>query len=176
MTEKTKYGILLALVLLLSWLIFAPNDQPTGTTVIAQPASELKGEVTAAASPRVIYVYRDAVKKKLALPVDVQADANRQVATSSVVRPDIRPHTLTTVVDLSTGEFTVHDKTEPLPWVALTRRGEAGIAYGIKDGMQTTRIYVQQDLINIKAVSLGAAATLDQDGEWFVGFKAGYRW
>lgn len=176
MTEKTKYVILLVLLLVLAWLIFAPKDQSVGTTVIAQPSPELKGEVTAAVSPKVVRVYRDAVKKKLALPADVQADTNRQVATSSVVRSDIRSHTLTTVVDLSTGEFAVHDRAEPLPWVALTRRGEAGIAYGLKDGVQTSRIYLQQDLINIKSVSLGAAATLDQDGEWFVGLKAGYRW
>lgn len=158
-------------------MLGTPKTAPAGTTVIATPAKELRAEPTQAAQPKKgIQVYRKSVKKKLKLPDSVQADEQQQVVSSSKVATDDRPHTVTTTVDLETGKFTTFDRTDPLPWVAVSTHGEAGLAYGIRNGQMIGRVYATQDLIQVKALHVGAMATLDQDGKWFAGLRVGYRW
>jgi hypothetical protein len=159
------------------WWTWPAPSIPAGATVIAAPAKEVKSEIpTAAPAPKVIYVYRDAVKAKLKLPETVLDDARQQVVASSKVKEDERPHTVTTTVDLDTGKFTTFDRSDPLPWFATSLRGEVGLAYGLRNGKTIGRVYAQQDIAQIKAVHVGAMATLDTDGQWFAGVRAGYRW
>ena len=154
-----------------------PKTVPPGMTVIATQAKELRAEKTQEApAPKTIHVYREAVKKKLKLPDTVQADIKQQVVASSKVVTDDRPHTVTTLVDMDTGKFTTFDRTDPLPWIAVSTHGEAGVAYGIRNGTMIGRLYATQDLLQVKALHAGAMATLDQDGQWFAGLRVGYRW
>ncbi len=83
---------------------------------------------------------------------------------------------MTTVLDASTGKFETYDRAEPLPWLAVSTKSQVGMYYGLKRGEHVIRLEGQQELLQIKAVRVGAVATLDSDGETFVGVGAWARW
>lgn len=171
------FGIFLAFSSVALYFHFKPDPMPPGIHLPANPAPELMREETVpvlVAEP--IQVYRPAVKAKLKLPPAVQADAKQHVVASTRTPADERPHTVTTTLDTSTGEFTSHDRADPLPWLAVNTKTEIGLFYGLKGGEQVIRLQGQQDLLQIKAVRVGATATLDSDGEAFVGVGAWARW
>lgn len=143
---------------------------------MATPAPEVREAPKVEIKPAVVKVYAQAAKTKLQLPAVVSADAGQHVIAASQVRADERPRTLITTLDERTGEATTYDRLDPLPWFAPETRGEIGIVYGLRDGAPMGRLMVRQNLIQIKSVRLGAHATLDQDGQWFAGVGAFYRW
>lgn len=158
-------------------LFFRPSDAPPGIHMEANPAPELKREETIpvqVAEP--IQVYKPAVKKKLRLPKAVVEDVKQHVVASSKTSNDERQHTITTTLDTSTGEFTSYDRVDPLPWVAVNTKTELGLFYGLKGGDQIIRLQGQQTLLQVKAIRVGATATLDSDGEAFAGVGAWARW
>jgi hypothetical protein len=156
---------------------FKPAPAAPGIHLPATPAPELKREETI---PVLVFepvqVYKPAVKQKLKLPPAVQADANQHVVASTRTPNDERPHTVTTVLDTSTGKFETYDRAEPLPWLAVSTKSQVGLFYGLKRGDPVIRLQGQQELLQIKAVRIGATATLDGDGETFVGVGAWARW
>ena len=109
-------------------------------------------------------------------------DSHAHVAASSTIKPDDHPHTISTVIDDKTGEVTTYDTREPLPWLQVDNHGEAGVAYGIRDGQATVRLEVRQNLLDVKAVKLGVEASIDQplsgsiSPSYFVGVGLSYRW
>lgn len=163
-----------------AWIFIPTRTAPTPIQAAATPlpaAPILRAEPTLNLTPpKPLKVYRPAVKAKLKLPASVVEDAGQHVTASARMTADDKPYTLTAVLDTATGASTIYAKAEPLPLFALTARGEAGIAYGLRDGVPMGRLYVMQDVAQIKAVRLGALATLDQDGRYFIGVRAGYRW
>lgn len=173
----TALGVFLAFGATALYFHFKPDPAPPGIHMPATPAPELKREETIpvqVAEP--IRVYKPAVKKKLKLPPAVQADAGQHVVASTKTANDERQHTVTTTLNTSTGEFTSYDRAEPLPWLAVNTKSQVGIYYGLKRGEQITRLEGRQELLQIKAVHIGATATLDSDGETFVGIGAWARW
>lgn len=161
-----------------AWLyfLFKPAPAPPGVHIPATQAPEVKGETTVPVAVASVQVYKPAVKKKLKLPPAVQADPKQHVVASTRTPNDERRHTVTTMLDTATGAFTTYDRAEPLPWVAVSTKTQVGLFYGLRGSEQVLRLQAQQDLLQIKAVRLGATATLDSDGVSFVGLGAWARW
>ncbi len=153
---------------------------PAGVTVEAKPAPAVKD------APKVevvithpVKVYKPAVKRDLKLPDSIVKDDGQHVVASSTTPNDERQHTFTTVVDDKTGTFRTFDSVRPSPWLAVSTKSEVGIYYGMKHGEQAIRIDGRQELLQVKALHLGAIASADvmrggTDG--FIGVGAWARW
>ena len=159
------------------YFAFKPDQAPPGVHNTATPAPE----VAKVPTERVeivppIQVYKPAAKKKLKLPEPVQQDAAQHVIASSKTANDERQHTITTVIDANTGNATTYDRVDPLPWIAVNTKSEVGLYYGYRGGEQVVRLQGKQELLQVKALHLGAIATADSDGETFVGAGLWARW
>lgn len=166
---------------LAAWWHFRPQPAPVSVPVIATPSKAVSSVgVETIRTP--VKVYKPEAKKRLNLPQNITQDASKHVAASSTIKPDDHPHTVSTVIDDKTGEVTTYDTRGPLPWLAVDNHGEAGVAYGIRDGQPTVRLEVRQNLLDVKAVKLGVEATVDQPmsgplgSSYFVGVGLAYRW
>lgn len=159
---------------------FKPEPAPTNVHVEAKDAPQVARETTVPIKvDKPIKVYRPEVKRKLKLPDAVQADPAQHVVASSRTVPDERPHTITTVLDTSTGEFTTLDRAEPLPWIGVSTKTEVGAFYGIKNGQPAFRVQAQQELLRVKALHLGAVASADMVGgdvDTYIGVGVWARW
>lgn len=175
--------LLLAIIVLVGWFIWLTN-KPTdraGQTVEATQAKEVAAVPTVAVPVKSVQAYPNPVKKKLNLPQAVQDDDRKVVVAASKVQASDRPHTVTTLIDTETGKAETYVRTDPLPWLAYTSRGAAGVYYGLKNGEQAVRLQVTQNIIQVKAVHIGATASYDRvlttgRGDTFVGVGAEYRW
>lgn len=167
-------------VLAIAYFALRPTPAPVGTHVEAAPApaiARVKTEKVEVAAP--ITVYKPEAKKKLNLPKPIQQDPGQQVVASTKVGGDDRPHTVTTLLDTRTGEFTTLDRADPLPWVSVKSRTELGAFYGIKDGRDTVRIQARHDFLQVKALNVSAQASADFAGgdvDSFVGVGVSIRW
>ncbi len=166
---------------LAAWWHFRPQPAPVSVPVIATPSKPVE-HVGTETIQTPLKVYKAESKKRLNLPKSLQEDSSKHVAASSTIKPDFHPHTISTVIDDKTGEVTTYDTREPLPWIAVDNHGEAGVAYGIRDGQATVRLEVRQNLLDVKAVKLGVQASVDQPfagsiaPSYFVGVGLSYRW
>lgn len=163
------------------WLYFAalPLPAPAGVHLPAAPAPELAGLAPQPLRIELVKVFAPEAKKKLKLPKAVQQDAGKHVVASTRTPADERSHTVTTVLDAATGEFASYDRAEALPWVAVATKSQVGAFYGFKNGEPTLRVQAQQELLQLKALRLGATASVDvnRDGvDSFVGVGAWARW
>lgn len=174
------YGLICLLffaILALLSLSFAPRSPVDATAKVAPPAPEVKRVPKVELKPAKVKAYAPKAKQELALPEPAASNPSIYALGATRIEPDFHPVTVTTTLDEATGEVAVYEKREPLPWAALTRRGEAGIAYGMKsDGTMGGRLFVNQALLDVKALRLGLAATLDQDGMAFGGVSLSFRW
>lgn len=167
----------LAILLFVVSLAFAPRSMVHTVASIAEPAPEVKHAPTVEIAPAKVRAYAPKVKKELGLPPSAAGNPSIYALGATRVEPDFHPVTISTTINEQTGEVTMYEKREPLPWVAPTLRGEAGIAYGVRsDGTMGGRLFVNQGLLDIKSVRMGATATLDQDGTAFAGLSLSYRW
>lgn len=140
--------------------------KPPDFAVPATPAPVLASIPTEqVAAPATVQVYAKKAKTKLSLPVAVVADERKQVVTSSRVAPDRNPHTVTTVMNLDTGEFDTFDRKEPLPWIAKANETALAIGAVMKDSGATWRIKARRDLFQMKELYGYAEAQLDGDRE-----------
>lgn len=162
------------------YFYFKPEPAPTNVIMPAKPAPQVANETTVPVVAKTsLKVYRPEVKRKLKLPDAVQNNPEQYVVASSRTAPDERPHTITTVLDTSTGEFATLDRAEPLPWIAVSTKTEVGAFYGIKNGQPAFRVQAQQELLRVKAVHLGAVASADMVGgevDTFVGVGVWAKW
>lgn len=188
LTVKQRYLYALIAVLILALvLVVLREPEPeasAGVSVPAKPAPEVK-KTPKQATPikaKTVKTYPAAVKNKLKLPDPVQLDPAEAVVAASQVQADDHPHTVTTTLNLDTGETETYVKRDPLPWLAWDYRGEAGISLGLKDGEPTTRLEARQNLFQVKAVHFGVTGSVDQalngerDADWYLGIGAWYRW
>lgn len=162
------------------YFYFKPDPAPVNVHLPAKPAPQVSRETTVPVEVKApVKVYRPEVKRKLKLPDPVQANPEQHVVASSRTAPDERQHTITTVLDTRTGEFTTLDRAEPLPWIAVSTKTRLAAYYGLKNGEQAIRIQGQQDFLRIKAVRLSAIASVDLVGgetQTFVGVGLGAEW
>lgn len=156
----------------------AVRKAPTKKVVIKAPVRAFQGDT----------------KANLKLPPLVQADANKEVIAASQVKSDLRPQTVSTVVDKETGDVQTFVKTDPYPWLAVETRGDIRLSYGYKyragvplmagqsaiitGGSLNTvgRLQLTYDALRIKAFTVGIVATVDTDRDAFAGVGLSYKW
>lgn len=149
---------------------------------VARPAPDVaNADVEFIALPAPVKTYKPAVKKKLALPDAVQADDRQHVLQASRVEASDAPTTVTAVIDEETGRTEIYVREEPLPWLDLTPRGEAGAFFGLKRGEPAVRVTARQQLLQVKMLRIGAIASVDaplNGGELdtFIGVGAWTTW
>ena len=171
------YVLLIGVV---AFLIFRTEPMPTGTHIVAKPAPEVaKVETEAVEIAPPIRVYKPVAKKNLKLPDNIQQDEKKHVIASTKTANDERQHTVTTIIDSSTGESVTYDRVDPQPWLAVNTKSEIGLYYGLKNGSQAIRLEGKQELFQFKALHVGAIGSVDMaDGrtDTFVGVGAWARW
>jgi len=174
---------ILALVFLALYIKrFAQQHQDTDVPVVAQTTPALAKAPTEHIQSAPVIVYRQKAKDRLSLPQQVRQDQGKRVVSSSTVKSDIRPHEITTVLDVNTGQTVTYDTRKPLPWMGIDTHGEAGLFYGFRDGHKAIRIQAQQSLLDIKALQVKAIASADQcsgcvpNVSTFIGFGVAARW
>lgn len=166
---------IIILLLAVAWT-FWPREKPTvGVSAPLPPAKEVRTVEKIIERPRLVYVYPDKVKAKLDLPKPVAEDPAKKVTTTGKLDAEERPYTLSTVLDVTTGESEIHARPDPLPWIGPGKRGAIGMAYGIKDGQEVGMAYAERDLLQIKRLHAGARAQAFTDGDWFAGGYVEYR-
>lgn len=167
---------MIGLILLVLNLVM-PKPGPTATAVAAKLAPEVSKIERVEVAPKTVKALPHKAKQKLALPEPVASDPNIYALGANRIKPDLYPVTVTTTLDAETGEIQTYEKREPMPLLALPKRGEAGVAYGFKpDGGPVWRLYARQGLLDVKAMRVGVEATLDSDGDAFAGASLSYRW
>lgn len=156
------------------WFIPKLTEQPP--QIVANVAPVVAKVETQEITPIKVITLKPEAKKKLKLPRAVQADPKQHVTAATKVEPSERPQLVTTVINEDTGESTTYVVEEPRPWIGVRDRGEVSLAYGIKKEGPVARLAARQELLQIKALGLGAVGTIDSDGDFFVGIGATYRW
>ncbi len=138
------------------------GDAAGNVAVVAKPAPQLaKIEPEFIVLTQPVKAYRPKAKAALALPAPVQATETAVVLAASRIAPADRPQTVTAVLDTRTGETTQYVVDEPLPWLDTTARAEAGVYLGLKRGAPTIRVQARAQLMQVKALRLGAMASAD---------------
>jgi hypothetical protein len=193
MDEKTKYYLIGGVVVVIaaamaivsfSWSLLKPvvkepkSDVAVLAAVAPQVRRDVKEDVVVPAAK--VRAYRTAVKHKLKLPQAVQDDVAQSVVSVSQVAAGDHPQTVTAVLDTTTGVTTQYVKEEPLPWAGMQQHSEAGMYAGVQDGQPAVKVYVRQELLQVKALHLGAIAEATQvQGrglDTFAGFGIWARW
>lgn len=184
----TALGIALAGAIFIGWLVhYHSGDEknaPVGVWQPAQPSKHVANvpKVDTLIKGGKIKTYPPAVKDGLKLPPVIRDDPAQQVVASTSVKSDDHPQTVTTTVNTDTGETETIIRREPLPWLAWSDRGGAGMYAGIKNGIPSVRLQAHQELFAVKAVHFGAMASVDQpingpiSADYFIGVGAEYRW
>ncbi|MCB4811709.1 hypothetical protein LG204_10320 [Methylovorus menthalis] len=182
-------GLLVAgLIFLYFWAkaFYTPTQMAEKKEAVqANPSTAVKNSAktaTAVAKPVVVYKGGAALKDGLKLPQEVVNNEPDQVLSSITAPESDHKQTVTTVLNTETGESQTFIRQESLPWVAFDQRGQVGMYAGVKNGTPTARLELQQGLLQVKAVHIGAVATVDQpmqgplQTEYYVGVGAWYRW
>lgn len=167
--ERIVWILVLVALAAAAWTFWPRAKPPVGVSRPLPPAVEVREVEKVVVKPKLVYVYRDRVKQDLDLPPAVVDDKAKQVTATGKLDAEDRPYTLTSVLDVETGESEVYARPDPLPWLAPGKRGAVGIAYGMKNGEPAGRLYADHEILRIKALSMGATGNVDQDGDWFAG-------
>lgn len=186
-TKRRVIGWIIAAVMAVgvAWSLWLSMSGPSinqAVAVPATPAPEIKRETPVIVPIKSIQAYAPKSKAKLKLPELVVENPDYHLVAASRVKSSDHPTTVSTVVNSETGKVETYVKEEPLPWLAFDPHGEAGIYVGVKNGQQAARLEVRQGIVQIKAVHLGAIASIDQPlsgpikADYFAGVGAWYRW
>lgn len=180
MTRRAKL-VALAVGLLLAaccaWWYFTPEPAPVDSWTPAQASPQVAPVPKQTIHPSKVRAYAPAAKAKLKLPDSMLNDPSVYVLDSSLLPSDTHPQTVTTVIDEQTGEVQTVVRREPLPWLAAEHRGELRLDAGIKNGLSRVgRISLREDLLQVKALHAGINASVDTDGQFFVGAGVGWKW
>lgn len=158
-----------------AWTFWPRNKPAAGVSAPLPPAKEVRTVEKIVYRPKLVYVYPDAVKKKLGLPAPVVEDATKKVMTTGRLEAEERDYNLSSVLDTETGGSQIYVEPLPPPWIGPGRRGAVGVAYGLKNGHAAGQLYAQHDLLQVKALHAGARGTVDTDGDYFAGGYIEYR-
>jgi hypothetical protein len=176
-TDIVLVILLLFLGALGGWYFTAgPAPAATDKWTPAPPAKQVAVIPKQEIKPPKVKVYTPMAKQTLDLPDEIKRDPNLYVLQATKLPSDTHPATVTTIVDQNTGEVQTYVRREPLPWFAIEQTGEARIDVGLKGGQTIGRLSMREDLLQVKALHAGINASLDSDGEIFIGIGVGYRW
>jgi hypothetical protein len=176
--------ILMGICALLAWVLgvllrpaFAPAPQP----VPAQVAPEVINAPTVDIKPPKVRVYAPKVTHELVGKGIVPKGTIDPVLASSRIEASERATTVTTVISEATGEARTYTAPAPLPWIATSSRGHVALDAGLKTrglniGEPVVRLSVRQEVLQVKALHFGVAASIDTQGDAFVGAGVSYRW
>ena len=141
-----------------------------------QAAPQVAAIPTQQIKPPSVKVYTARAKQTLQLPDTIKSDPNLYVLQSTRVPKNTHPITITSVIDQTTGDTQTLIREEPLPWFATEQTGEVRLDVGLKNVLNVTRLTVREDLLQVKAMHAGISASLDTDGQIFVGVGVSYKW
>lgn len=158
------YSIASLIGVVVLWVDMHQERAPVGAALPAAKAPEVVHEVKTDTPIQsgTVKTYPKAVKSKLNLSAQVQADDTKQVIDASRLPADDHPQTFTTIIDTKTGETETFRQRDPQPLFAFDTTGEAGLYFGLRNGATALRGEVRQSLFMIKAVHLGGIASFDQ--------------
>lgn len=159
-------------------------DRPVGSdSVVARQAPAVKKQPTKQVTIKApVTAFVGKTKANLKYSGKFLEDDNEQVIAANQVKGSDRPQTVSTVVNTETGAVTTFVKTDPYPWLSFEPRGELKLSYGYKfkaalpQAERVTRLQLNYDVIRVKALTVGATATIDTDRDAFVGASVSYRW
>lgn len=181
-SQRNSFILLVALVCVLVAILyfqFFYESAPVGAHVEAAPAPQVQKVPMVAVPVEAVQAYDPVAKKKLKLPARIQQAANQHVVAATRTPADERPHTVTTVLDTSTGVFTTFDRAEPLPWISALPKTEVGAFVGYRFGEPALRLEARHELLQMKSLHVGAIASADataSDVDGFVGVGVWARW
>jgi hypothetical protein len=170
-------GLILVGVLVFIWDRLTPPPSPVGAYAVAVPNKVLASVPKEVIQPKSLKVYSKPAKKKLNLPDEIQQDDNMYVLSSSTLKHDYHPQTVTTIVDKETGETRVLPRREAYPWFAFEQTGSTELTCGFKTiSGKTCRGEISEYVVQVKALHLGGKVTLDSDGSGYVGIGLKGNW
>lgn len=162
--QLALYAIASLIGCVVLWAGMHQARTPVSMAVLATPAAEVANEVKTDTQIQsgTVKTLPKAVKRKLNLPAQVQADDTRQVLDAVTLPADDHSRTVTPVVDTKTGNTETYVQRNPLPLFAIDTTGEAGLFIGFRNGAAALRGEARQSLFKIRAVNLGGMASFDQ--------------
>lgn len=165
--------------LFLWWAVNRPA--PVAQPEVAQVAPEVRKAPTTTIKPPQVRVYTPKVTQELVGRGIVPKGTIEPVLASSRIAASERPTTVTTVISEETGEVQTFTAPAPLPWIATSSRGHVALDTGFKArGMNmpepVVRLSARQELLQVKGLHFGVAASIDTQGDAFVGAGVSYRW
>lgn len=176
-------AVKVAAFLLVLWLLlfgvatFVDTLQtPPFTPVPATVSPKVSKLETTTVQPKSVVVYEPRAKQKLGLDAATVANPSKHVLASSKLGANVRPSTVTTVLDESTGESATHVTVDPYPWLGANRSGSLSLSYGFRSGTPVARMVVTQDVLQLKALHFTGIGTLDSDGQYYAGAGVTYKW
>lgn len=188
--KAIEIAVIVIAFLALGWFVYGAYHSymdikatiPAQKAKPAAVATEIKSVPLVTITPPKVKVYAPEAKSKMHIPEEIVQDAHKHVISTAHIQPSTRPQSIATVFDDQTGMSKDYVTQEPLPWLAVDLHGDAGMYYGMKNGYSAVRFEAHQNLLDVKAVTIGITASVDQmvqgpiQADWFVGVGAAYRW
>ena len=174
-TMKAMLGLLAIVAAFIAVKLWRDNTitAPVGVYSLAKVAPEMKSIPIIAIHPKTVQVYAPIAVAKLKLPDSMK---NQVVVAANEVKATPRPQAIVTTLNPDTGEVTTIVRQDPYKWLQATQTGEVRLAYGYRGTEHIARLSVTEDLLQVKGINLGGTASLDHDGQHFVGVSMSYRW
>ncbi|MFA5826156.1 MAG: hypothetical protein WC825_09315, partial [Gallionellaceae bacterium] len=148
----------------LLWLGMQHQPAPVSVAVPAVPAPVVANtpKVDTPVAFKSVPAYPKYVKSKLGLPVPVQVNDNKQVLEAVQIPADDHSQTVTCLQDTQSGQTDVYVSRNPAPLIAMDYSGNAGLYFGIKNGVQTLRVEARQGFVMVKEIHFGVLGSIDQ--------------
>lgn len=177
MTRERVLWVALAVAVCAAWWFsLPPPAAPVGVFVPASVASEVKNVQKTDVPAKKIRAYPAAAKAKVGMSAPEQQADNIYIVSASKLASDPHPRTVTAVYDSATGEVRQDVRIDPYPWLAAESRGSVWAGVGLNERAERIgRIAVEYDVLQVKALHLGARATIDTDGRAFTGIGVAYK-
>lgn len=144
---------------------------PSLPAVLAPPAKKIAGLATETQPCTAVVALTPAAKKKLGLPPALQQDPQASALTAADVPRTDYPLIATSVLHRDTGVGEIYFTPQPRPWLAFDRRWLVGGFVAYRDGAPEPvgELLGLYDLVQIKALHVGAMGHLDTTGRRAVG-------
>lgn len=137
----------------LTWLKFHKPDIRPGEVITAPPTVAVKNEPTVAVKPKQLIVYRDTVRvvEKLGLPPAAPPERVQQAVEIPRTKYG---GTVTTFVNMTTGQSRTAFKAADAPWFAFRNDWAVGAGAGIGTEGRAVAGRVRYDVSQIRALTL----------------------
>jgi len=143
----------------------------------AQKNPTLASVDTVDAHPKRVIVYAPEAKAKLRLPAATVENESIAVLDSSKLPESDRPQTVTTVLNIESGESSTMFSVDPYPLFKFESRKQVGFSYGMTNGGKWLGLAtISDDLVQIKALHFGVNGYVDTNGQVFAGVGVSYSW